>query len=115
MIQLPPTRDAITSDEVKQIRASLGLSQAQFGKVLGLAAKTIQAYEGNRLRPSPDTEARMRRMVAPPELRRHHMRQAIEEAITLADDFRNMTSDEGEQDFYEEVQIELNKAWRLVK
>ena len=116
MIQQPPTRDHMSSEQVKQARDKLGMSQAEFGRALGLSRKTIQAYEYGTLWPSSESEAKITALMQPDAVRREHLRTAIREAITLADDFRHMCPDDSaEYATYERVQIELNVALRSLQ
>jgi putative transcriptional regulator len=43
----------MTKDQIKSIRASMALSQADFGRLFGVHAMTVSRWERGQLRPTP--------------------------------------------------------------
>lgn len=51
-MKLENTSDQIISEKIKQIREANNLSQARFGRKIGLSGKSISAYETGKAAPS---------------------------------------------------------------
>lgn len=43
--------DSFTSDDIKAIRASVGMTQSVFAKYMGVSVKTVEAWEAGRNHP----------------------------------------------------------------
>jgi putative transcriptional regulator len=56
-----------TPEQVRELRARLGLSQAQFAQQFGLTLDTVQQYEQGRRRPSGPASTLLRVIESEPE------------------------------------------------
>ena len=56
--QAPPAREfRFAAPDVKAIRASTGLSQARFARLMGVSIKTLQSWEQGRRHPHGPSKA----------------------------------------------------------
>ena len=54
----------MNGQEIKQIRAKLGMTQAEFGKKLGVWNVTVARWETGGVKPSPLAVARIKELAA---------------------------------------------------
>lgn len=59
----------VTAKEVQTIRARLGLSQRQLGKLIGLTSQTVNRWEHGNLKVKPAFETVLRGLERAPEKR----------------------------------------------
>ncbi|MBI4467255.1 MAG: helix-turn-helix domain-containing protein [Acidobacteria bacterium] len=64
--------------KIKELRKTLGASQEQLARQLGLTKKTVAEWEQGRQPPSPERALQLARLAAPGELRRWFIRLALE-------------------------------------
>jgi putative transcriptional regulator len=62
-----PVHPPPSSDQVRALRAKLGLTQAQFARRFGFTLDTVQQYEQGRRRPSGPASTLLRVIEADPE------------------------------------------------
>ena len=55
-LNITPVCDAISADEIKNVRKTLGMSQGVFATVIGVSKKTVESWEAGRY--NPDGAAR---------------------------------------------------------
>ena len=55
-LNITPVCDAISADEIKSVRKTLGMSQGVFATVMGVSKKTVESWEAGRY--NPDGAAR---------------------------------------------------------
>lgn len=60
--------EKFTSEEIKQIRTNIGLSQVSFASTLGVSKKTIEAWESGRNIPSGSSRRLLQLFRDNPEL-----------------------------------------------
>jgi len=59
--------EAMSSDEIKQIRAALRLTQPEFADAVGVAVSTVRTWEQGTRNPGADNIAFMRRLACGPQ------------------------------------------------
>ena len=80
-VRLDLTPRTFGSDEVKEIRAMIGVSQPIFGQFLGVDVKTVRSWEQGRRTPSPMACRFLEEIQASPE----HWRSRLDAVLGASD------------------------------
>jgi DNA-binding XRE family transcriptional regulator len=75
----------MTPEQVKHLRHTLNLTQAELAKALGVDIQTVKFWEAGRRNPGPVPTAKMTTMLQPGKVRAARLSDSLSAAADLAD------------------------------
>ena len=99
---------ALTAEQIKAIRAELGMSQPKFAAALGVKVDTVRAWEYGQARPSIENGERVDLLTQPHAIRKQRLRDVLDNAECIAAQLWGAYNVEGDTDEAERYQRVLD-------